>query len=129
MCEECVAQAIQRDGVGGVTVSTSHGFGSAQGIDYRFFRGLTGCLEEWVQHLIRQALHDGHRGPVALVYSSRSPAEFAYLEEFRQLANEKRLSLVLTLTGPADDWAHSRGRAGAAHRTDVVKLAVRLLLS
>lgn len=74
-----------------------------------------------LRSMIRQALHDGHRGPVALVYSSRSPAEFAYLEEFRQLANEKRLSLVLTLTGPADDWAHSRGRAGAAHLTDVVK--------
>jgi NAD(P)H-flavin reductase len=73
-----------------------------------------------LRSMIREALHRKHLGPLTLVYSSRSPSEFAYLQELRQLADDKRLSLVLTLTGPADDWAHSRGRAGAKHLAELV---------
>jgi ferredoxin-NADP reductase len=74
-----------------------------------------------LRSMICQALHDGHSNRLTLVYSSRTPSEFAYMEEFTTLAGESRLSLVLTLTGAADDWAHSRGRAGAEHLAEVVK--------
>ena len=52
---------------------------------------------------------------LALVYSCRTPAEFAYLAELNALAADGRLRLTLTLTGEAEDWAHHRGRTAPAH--------------
>ena len=40
--------------------------------------------------------------------------------ELRGLAADGHLALTLTLTGDAADWTHSRGRAGAAHLSDLV---------
>jgi ferredoxin-NADP reductase len=84
-----------------------------------FVAGGTGIAP--LRSMIRQALHAGHRGPMSLVYSARRPDEFAYIGELRQLSNEGRLALSLTLTGEADDWGYARGRTGAAHLEDFLE--------
>jgi ferredoxin-NADP reductase len=84
-----------------------------------FIAGGTGIAP--MRSLIFEALHLGHQGTRALVYSARSPTEFAYLQELRQLADEGRLSLTLTLTGEVEDWAHARGRAGADHLSALIQ--------
>jgi ferredoxin-NADP reductase len=81
-----------------------------------FIAGGTGIAP--VRSMILEALETNRAGKLSLVYSSRTPDEFAYLSELRALADEGRLSLTLTLTGAADDWTHARGRAGASHIAD-----------
>ena len=83
-----------------------------------FVAGGTGIAP--MRSMIREALEARRAGPIALVYSARTPAEFAFLPELRALADEGRLSLTLTLTGEAQDWGHARGRTGPAHLADLV---------
>jgi ferredoxin-NADP reductase len=83
-----------------------------------FVAGGTGIVP--LRSMIRDAIDGGRRGRLALVYSNRAPAEFAYLDELNQLAADGRLTLTLTLTGNADDWTHARGRAGISHLAEVV---------
>lgn len=84
-----------------------------------FIAGGTGIAP--LRSMIREALHAGHEGRLALVYSARTPDEFAYLKELRGLAEEGRLALTLTLTGHAEDWTHARGRTGTAHLSELVE--------
>jgi ferredoxin-NADP reductase len=81
-----------------------------------FIAGGTGIAP--VRSMILEALDTRRPAKLSLVYSSRTPDEFAYASELRALADEGRLSLTLTLTGDAGDWTHARGRAGAAHIAD-----------
>jgi ferredoxin-NADP reductase len=83
-----------------------------------FIAGGTGIAP--VRSMIRDLVDAGHAAPLALVYSARTPGEFAYLRELRGLADEGRLVLTLTLTGDAEDWEHARGRAGPGHLSDHV---------
>ena len=83
-----------------------------------FVAGGTGIAP--LRSMIHQAIHDGHSAPVALVYSARFPAEFAYLADLQKLARSGRLNLTLTLTGRADDWLHARGRTGTGHLAGLV---------
>lgn len=83
-----------------------------------FIAGGTGVAP--MRSMILEALHLGHQGTRALVYSARSPLEFAYVDELRRLADDGRLSLTLTLTGEVEEWAHARGRTGAAHLSALV---------
>jgi ferredoxin-NADP reductase len=83
-----------------------------------FVAGGTGIAP--MRSMIREALEARHAGPLSLVYSARTPAEFAYLTELRGLADEGRLTLTLTLTGDAQDWGHARGRTGPAHLSNLV---------
>jgi ferredoxin-NADP reductase len=71
-----------------------------------------------MRSMIREAIATGRGGPLSLVYSSRTPDEFAYLTELRALSADGKLKLKLTLTGDAADWSHARGRAGAGHFAD-----------
>ena len=71
--------------------------------------------------MIREALDAGRRGSLSLVFSSRTPDEFAYRGELSELASEGRLHLTLTLTGNANDWAHARGRTAAGHFADLLQ--------
>jgi ferredoxin-NADP reductase len=73
-----------------------------------------------MRSMIREAIESRRELPLALVYSSRTPEEFAYLNELKELAGNGRLKLTLTLTGDAQDWTHSRGRAGIAHLAELV---------
>ena len=83
-----------------------------------FIAGGTGIAP--MRSMIRDLLDARHAAPLALVYSARTPSEFAYLEELRGLAHERRLALTLTLTGDAEDWQHARGRTGPDHLSDLV---------
>lgn len=83
-----------------------------------FIAGGTGIAP--LRSMIREAVETERPGALALVYSSRTPEEFAYRDELRQLAADGRLKLTLTLTGDAEDWTHARGRAGSAHLAELV---------
>lgn len=88
------------------------------GVPLLFIAGGTGIAP--LRSMILETIHSGRQGRLALVYSARNPAEFAYLDELRGLAEGGRLALTLTLTGDAQDWTHARGRAGAHHLSDLV---------
>jgi ferredoxin-NADP reductase len=83
-----------------------------------FIAGGTGIAP--LRSMIREAIDSGQHHGLALVYSSRTPDEFAYLAELKDLAAAGRLKLTLTLTGGAEDWTHARGRTGAAHLAELV---------
>ena len=84
-----------------------------------FVAGGTGIAP--LRSMIREALDAGHAGNMALVYSARSPNEFAYASELRSLAEQGRLTVTLTLTGDAEEWRHARGRTGPSHLSDLVR--------
>jgi ferredoxin-NADP reductase len=84
-----------------------------------FIAGGTGIAP--MRSIIREALEVGRRGRLSLVYSARTPKEFAYLGELRDLAESGRLHLTLTLTGQADDWAHARGRTAPGHFAELLE--------
>jgi ferredoxin-NADP reductase len=88
------------------------------GVPLLFIAGGTGIAP--LRAMIREALHAGPPAALSLVYSARTPAEFAYVGELRGLADEGGLALTLTLTGHAADWTYARGRTGAAHLADLV---------
>lgn len=83
-----------------------------------FIAGGTGIAP--MRSMIFEALYQGHHGARSLVYSARTPREFAYLEELRGLAEKGQLALTLTLTGEVEEWAHARGRARAEHFSELV---------
>ena len=78
-----------------------------------FVAGGTGIAP--VRSMVVQALASTVPPVVRVLYSGRTPQEFAYLSELRQLARARRISLDLTLTGEAGRWRYGRGRAGATH--------------
>lgn len=78
-----------------------------------FVAGGTGVAP--VRSMVLHALASSAPPRIRLLYSARTPSEFAYLREFRALARAGRLSLELTLTGEGGRWRYGRGRAGAAH--------------
>ena len=82
-----------------------------------FIAGGTGIAP--LRSMIRECLHAGRRDPMALVYSARTPEEFAYLEELRALDAAGAIALTLTLTGDAQEWRHARGRAGDRHLAEL----------
>jgi ferredoxin-NADP reductase len=84
-----------------------------------FIAGGTGIAP--LRSMIREAIDSGRRGTLSLLYSNRTPGEFAYLDELKQLAADGRLRLSLTLTGEAQDWTHARGRAGISHLSELVQ--------
>jgi ferredoxin-NADP reductase len=91
---------------------------SASATPLLFIAGGTGIAP--LRSMIREVVEIHHAGTVALVYSARTPDEFAYLQEFRGLADDGRIALTLTLTGTAEEWKHARGRTGTAHLSDLV---------
>jgi ferredoxin-NADP reductase len=82
-----------------------------------FIAGGTGIAP--LRSMIRECLHAGRRDPIALVYSARTPDEFAYLEELQALDAAGKIALTLTLTGDAQEWRHARGRAGDRHLAEL----------
>jgi ferredoxin-NADP reductase len=58
---------------------------------------------------------------VGLVYSARTPDDFAFEGEFRALARERRIELRQTVTRAAGaDWTGARGRIGRAELAPLV---------
>jgi ferredoxin-NADP reductase len=75
---------------------------------FLFIAGGTGIAP--LRSMIRHAVELRVDNRLHLLYSARTPEEFAYLSELRKLAGEDALDLTLTLTGAGDPWKHSRGR-------------------
>ncbi len=74
-----------------------------------FVAGGTGIapLRSMLQHL----LISGSTASLRLVQSARSPAEFAFADEFRQLAADGRIEWYPTVTrSNEDEWTGTRGR-------------------
>jgi ferredoxin-NADP reductase len=82
---------------------------------FLFVAGGTGIapLRSMLRHLIAQ----GERRPISVLYSARTPDEFAYGAELRRLARAGKILLTMTVTGEASAWSGERGRIGAAHLT------------
>jgi ferredoxin-NADP reductase len=88
--------------------------------DILFVAGGTGIAP--LRSMLWDTIERGHANRVALIYSARSPDEFAYEDELRQLAAEGRLDLRLTVT--REDrlgWLGPRGRIDAALVQSVVR--------
>jgi NAD(P)H-flavin reductase len=85
-----------------------------------FIAGGTGIapLRAMLRHAILGSIDARH---VGLLYSARTPAEFAYEEEFRRLASQGTIELRQTITRDADDrWSGARGRIDRAALADLV---------
>jgi ferredoxin-NADP reductase len=82
---------------------------SAPEQSFLFVAGGTGIAP--LRSMIRQAVLAGQHGNLRLLYSARTPADFAYLAELRKLARDKKLDLAITATRevPAR-WRGDRGR-------------------
>lgn len=65
-------------------------------LDFLFVAGGTGIAP--LRSMIRHAIHAPVPGRLHLLYSARTPSDFAYLREFRALARQSRLALSLTAT-------------------------------
>jgi ferredoxin-NADP reductase len=75
-----------------------------------FIAGGTGIAP--LRAMLYRALHSPHEA-IGLLYSARTPGEFAYEEELRQLATRGLIEMKLTVTREAaDDWSGARGRIG-----------------
>jgi len=76
-----------------------------------FIAGGTGIAP--LRAMLRQALATPHR-EIRVLYSARTPDEFAYQQELRALAREGRIELrqTITRTEGTDTWTGGRGRIG-----------------
>jgi ferredoxin-NADP reductase len=74
-----------------------------------------------LRSMIRQAVLLRQPGRLRLLYSARSPDEFAYLLELRQLAREREIELALTATREATSrWHGERGRITPARLAPLI---------
>jgi ferredoxin-NADP reductase len=77
--------------------------------DFLFVAGGTGIAP--LRSMIRHALAIRQPGRLRLLYSARTPHDFAYLAELRRDAREGRLDLVLTATREIPPrWRGEHGR-------------------
>jgi ferredoxin-NADP reductase len=78
-----------------------------------FIAGGTGIAP--LRAMLRHALQKPHR-QIGLLYSARTPGDFAYERELQSLAREGRIELRQTVTRELEqaDWSGGRGRLGRA---------------
>lgn len=78
---------------------------------FLFIAGGTGISP--LRAMLHHALNVPHE-KIGLLFSARTPAEFAYEREFRSLAEARRIELELRVTREVgqDDWSGVRGRLG-----------------
>jgi ferredoxin-NADP reductase len=77
-----------------------------------FIAGGTGIAP--LRSMIRQALMTRRSARMRLLYSARTPADFAYAGELRQMARRGKIELTLTTTREAPPrWRGRRGRITA----------------
>jgi ferredoxin-NADP reductase len=76
---------------------------------FLFVAGGTGIAP--LRSMIRQAVLSGQPGKLRLLYSARTPADFAYLTELRKLGRDTKLDLALTATREVPPrWRGDSGR-------------------
>ncbi|MSO57022.1 MAG: hypothetical protein EXQ55_08920 [Acidobacteria bacterium] len=77
-----------------------------------FIGGGTGIAP--LRSMLWHALLAERAGRIGLIYSVRAPEEFAYLDEFEQLASEGRIDFTHTVTrGASEGWTGRQGRIDA----------------
>lgn len=77
---------------------------------FLFIAGGTGIAP--LRAMLHHALNVPHEA-IGLLFSARTPAEFAYEQEFRSLASAQQIELELRVTREvAPDWSGVRGRLG-----------------
>jgi ferredoxin-NADP reductase len=85
-----------------------------------FIAGGTGIapLRAMLRHALRVP-----RFIIGLLYSARTPGDFAFEEEFRQLAREGRIALRQTVTREieSEGWTGTRGRIGRGDLAPLVR--------
>ena len=78
-----------------------------------FIAGGTGIAP--LRSMLWHALLAEKTGTVGLIYSVRSPDEFAYMDEFQRLEDEKRIDFRHTVTRTAGEgWKGRQGRIDSA---------------
>ncbi len=83
-----------------------------------FIAGGTGIAP--LRAMMQRALHLPHRN-IGLFYSVRTPDEFAYESELRELARDGEIELRQTVTRALDaDWTGPRGRLNRAALEELV---------
>lgn len=86
---------------------------------YFFVAGGTGISP--LRSMLRQLLADRACPPIAVLYSARSPEEFAYGAELRRLARRGVLRVTCTVTGDVGPaWAGGRGRIDGPQLADAL---------
>ena len=84
-----------------------------------FIAGGTGIAP--LRSMIRHALQTGFEGALNLLYSARTPKDFAYLPELRAMAKQQQINLSLTTTREfTPRWRGGRGRIAAGQLASFV---------
>ncbi len=84
-----------------------------------FIAGGTGIAP--LRSMLWHALLGERDGHVGLIYSVRSPDEFAYMEEFQQLEDEGRIDFRHTVTRAASEgWTGRQGRIDVTCLEDLI---------
>jgi ferredoxin-NADP reductase len=84
-----------------------------------FIAGGTGIAP--LRSMIRHAQMSGRGGRISLLYSARTPHDFAYLGELRGMARRGEITLSLTATRECTErWRGDRGRIAAAQLARLV---------
>jgi ferredoxin-NADP reductase len=87
---------------------------------FLFIAGGTGIAP--LRSMIRHAVMSGRPGRISLLYSARTPHDFAYLPELRGMARRHEIGLSLTATREMTPrWRGARGRIVAAQLSALVE--------
>ena len=87
---------------------------------FLFIAGGTGIAP--LRSMIRHARATRKQGSYCLLYSARTPDDFAYLPELRGMARRGELQLSLTATRGGDEkWRGNRGRIASSQLAPLVK--------
>ena len=87
--------------------------------EFLFIAGGTGIAP--LRSMIRHALDVSQPGRLRLLYSARTPSDFAYLPELRRLARAGLVELSLTVTrGATASWRAGHGRISTARLAPLV---------
>ena len=87
---------------------------------FLFIAGGTGIAP--LRSMIRHAILTGRAGRISLLYSARTPADFAYLAELRRMDREGQLHLSTTATREIPvRWRGARGRIVADQLAPLVE--------
>ena len=90
-----------------------------RGAPFLFVAGGTGIAP--LRAMLHEVLSEHPPPRIGVLYSARSPDEFAYRDELAALAAQGRITLVQTVTRPGDhSWAGERGRITSEHVADMV---------
>ncbi|MBA3231724.1 MAG: hypothetical protein H0T05_02790 [Acidobacteria bacterium] len=84
-----------------------------------FIAGGTGVAP--IRSMVRHALTTAYPGRIRVLYSARTPLDFAYGRELRRLARQGQIELVLTATREVQRrWREGRGRLTVEQLASVV---------